>query len=499
MKITFISFGYQNIGIQYLSAYLTHKGFETSLVFDPGLFNTYHLSADNASKFFNSEEKKIKDVISEKPDVIGFSVMSDNWAWASNMAKELKLRLPDTPIIMGGIHPTSLPEKIIKHDFVDFVCVGEGEEATADLLTAIAENKPTNNIPNIYTIQNDTLYKNPPRHFNEDLDLLPLPDTDLYFNEYKGFMSPIYMTMSSRGCPYRCTYCYNSHLMETYKGRGKYLRQFSPARFIEELKYAKDTYNPKRLAIVDDVFTLNIEWMKEFFKLYKKEIDLPFGCLVHPLMVDEDKIKLLKDGGCTVVGMGIQTVNEHIKKTMIDRPETNAQVAEKIALFKKYGILTFVDFIFGIPKETEEDALNAARFVSKTQPDAVSSLWLRYYPKARIIDLAKENGLLSIEQENIINDSMENLPVSGFGNARINFNPKLGTLLLIACNIPPKVTEFIIKHKLYKLLPPGNYHHQHTLFKQLFNKIFRGRNGSLYSCLRMHFKYYFTYLFRSFK
>lgn len=497
MKITFVSFGFQNIGVQYLSAYLKTKGFETSLVFDPGLFNTYHLSAKGASKLFNAQGKKIKEIMEQKPDVIGFSVMSDNWAWALSMAKEVKKRLPETPIIMGGIHPTSLPEKVIRHDFVDFVCLGEGEAATAELLTALKENKPTNNIPNIYTIQNNILYKNEPRNFCEDLDSLPLPDTDLYFDQYKGFMRPIYMTMSSRGCPYKCTYCYNSHLMQTYKGKGKYLRQFTPQRFIEELKYAKQKYKPKRIAFVDDVFTLNIEWMREFFKLYKEEINLPFGCLVHPLMVDEEKIKLLKDGGCTVVGMGIQTVNETIKKTIIDRPETNAQVAEKIALFKKYGILTFVDFIFGIPNETEEDALNAARFVARTKPDAVSSLWLRYYPKARIIDIAKQNNALTIEQEKIINESLENLPVSGFGNAEMNINPKLGTLLLLACNIGEKATEFLIKNKRYRFLPSGNYHHQHTLFKQLFNKIFRGRDGSLYSCLRMHFKYYFTYLFRS--
>lgn len=498
MKITFVSFGYQNIGVQYLSSYLKSKGVKTSLVFDPGLFNTYHLSAKSASKVFNAANKKIKEIIQHKPDAIGFSVMSDNWAWASAMAKELKKRLPETPIIMGGIHPTSLPEKVINNDFVDFVCVGEGEEALFELLTALKENKETTNIPNIYTIQNNKLFANPPRNFNEDLDSLPLPDTDLYFNEYKGFMRPIYMTMSSRGCPYRCTYCYNSHLMETYKNKGKYLRQLSPKRFIAELKYAKEKYKPKRLAIVDDVFTLNIEWMKEFFALYKKEINLPFGCLVHPLMVNEEKIKLLKDGGCTVVGMGIQTVNETVKKNIVDRPETNAQVAKRIALFKKYGILTFVDFIFGIPTETKTDALNAARFVADTRPDAVSSLWLRYYPKARIIDLAKEHNVLNDKQEDIINESMENLPVSGFGNAKINIDPKLGTLLLLSCNIGSKATEFLIRNNLYKFLPRGNYHHQHTLFKQLYNKLIKKRDGSLYSCLRIHFKYYLTYLFRSF-
>jgi radical SAM superfamily enzyme YgiQ (UPF0313 family) len=284
--------------------------------------------------------------------------------------------------------------------------------------------------------------------------------------------------------------------MKLYKNKGNYLRQFSPKRYIQELKLSYEKFKMKRVLFVDDVFTSSAPWLEEFINKYNQEINLPFGCLVHPSFVNEKIVTLLKRGGCTVVGMGIQTLNQDIRRNIIKRPENKETVEKAILLFKQAGILIYVDLIFGLPKEKEEDAKQAALLLRKTTHDAVSTLWLRYYPQAEIINIAKENNLLTSQDIDTIKQSLKPAPASSFGNAKSNIDKKLSALVLFSVNLPISLVKFILKYKLYKILPAQNLHHLHTAFKQIFNKVIKRKEGALYSSLSVHFKYYLTYIRR---
>lgn len=499
MKIVFVAFGYENLAVEYLSAFLKEQGHNVYLVFDPALFNTYHLSNKLLAKVFNYRNKIINRIIELNPDIVAFSVLSDNYAWASDIAEELKKKRQDLLIVFGGIHPTSVPEEVIKEDFVDYVCAGEGEEALLDLANALEAKEGTCSIPNIWSKNNGTVFRNPPRRLIDNLDKLPLPDKELFHSEYAGFTGNIYMAMTSRGCPYICSYCYNSYLMGIYKDKGRYLRRFSVNRVIEELESAKRKFRMRRIVFVDDVFTADQKWLESFVEQYKKKINIPFGCLVHPLFVNKEIVDLLKQGGCTVAGMGIQTLNERIKKQVVRRLETNSDVEDAIFLFKKAGILIYVDFIFGLPGESRKDAEDAALFLSRNRPDAVSTLWLRYYPRAEIINIAREKKLLSEEQIRDINKGAASAPASDFGNTKSDIDRRLVTLILISCNLPVWLVKFLLQHKVYRFLPGRNIHHLHTVSKQIFNKLLHQRDGSLYSSISVQVKYYANYTLRLMK
>lgn len=499
MKVVFVAFGFENLGVEYLSSCLKQKGHQTFLVFDPCLFKTYHFESKLLARFFDRQLAIVGRILKVNPDMVVFSVLSDNYSWAKAIAEGVKKHRNDLPVVFGGIHATCAPELLIEQDFIDYVCVGEGEEALTELVDVLGSGKDASSVANIWSKKSGVVFCNKPRNLLQDLDLLPLPDKDLFYREYSGFTGNIYMTMTSRGCPFRCTYCYNSYLMELYREKGQYLRRLSVGRVIEELCRAKSNYRMRRIAFVDDVFTSDADWLADFVREYKKKINLPFGCLVHPSFVNEKIVGLLNEAGCTSVGMGIQTLNEPLKRAILSRYEDNAEIEKAIALFKNKKIFIYVDFIFGLPDETDDDAKNAALFLSRTRPDGVSTLWLRYYPRTEIIKISKAKQILSDLDEREINESLVNRPVSVFGNSKTTIDKSLVSFLLVSSNLPPPWVKFFIKRKFYYLFPKANLHHLHTLIKQARNSLVRGKEAALYYSFFDLVKYYLTYMSRYFR
>jgi radical SAM superfamily enzyme YgiQ (UPF0313 family) len=251
----------------------------------------------------------------------------------------------------------------------------------------------------------------------------------------------------------------------------------------------------KRVVFIDDIFVHNPSWLEEFVNDYRKKIRVPFGCFVHPLYVNEKVVELLKTAGCTIVNMGVQTLNESVKRRILYRNEDNHAIERAITLFKKAGILIYVDFMFGLPEESRVDAENAALFLSRTRPDAVGTLWLRYYPKSKIVDISSEKNLLSDQEIESINKGLDCVSDPEFGNSRSPIEKKLVSFVLISGNFSHTIVAFMLKHRFYRFLPKGCPHYLHTLIKQLFNKL-RHKDGSLFNCSWGYIKYYGTYMIR---
>jgi len=169
--------GSESLGLEYLSAVLKSKGHEVFLVFDPALFNDKHyLHVDFLAKLFNVRSRLLDEIVELNPDVIGFTVLTDTYKWACSFANEIKEVLPDTRIIFGGIHPTSVPEKVIKNDFVDALCIGESEEAFLEFV----ESPERTDIQNFWFKSNGKIIKNKIRPLNQDLDSLPFADKSIF-------------------------------------------------------------------------------------------------------------------------------------------------------------------------------------------------------------------------------------------------------------------------------------------------------------------------------
>ncbi|MGD9276221.1 MAG: radical SAM protein [Candidatus Pacearchaeota archaeon] len=431
-KILFVYLGIENesLGIEYLSAVLKKHGHKTDLILE------------------YPEEKNFKDRLYKRinefnPDFIGFSVVTDDYSWASKTAKIIKEEY-SIPIIFGGIHVTSCPEEVISNNFVDYIVRGEGDAALLEII-----NNPKNTkIKNMWTKKGGKIIKNPIRPLVTDLDSLPFPDRMLFHKE-APYLSDVYHCMTSRGCPFHCTYCFNNFMKKLYKDKGSWLRRRSVENVIEELKIMNKNLNYKQILFVDDSFTSNAKWLKEFLKRYKKEINVPFKIIAHPLLINEEIVSLLKKGGCIRIQLGVQTPIEKIRKEICKRHDSNKAIEKAIKIIHKYKIMVQIDHIFGLPSEKVKDYEKGIEFYIRLKPSFISSFFLQYYPNTEIINVGKEYGLVTDEE---ISETIKgNVSYMDMVHRRIS-NKDILAISKFFCWIPilPRnLSRFILRKKLY--------------------------------------------------
>jgi len=377
-NIVFMYMGATNLGIEYLSSYLKASGHRTSLVFDPALFNDkYWLEIPFLHKIFKKKDEEIiSEVINFVPDFVCFSVLTDNYLWACNLAKKIKKRI-NVPIVFGGIHSTSVPDVVINNDFVDYVIVGEGEES----LLKLADDFQLKDIPNLVYKKDNQIIKNPLAP-PMDINKLPFPDKELFGEHIK---SSHYNIITSRGCPFGCTYCSANYVNKLYNK--KFVRRRSVENVMDELRQAKRNKKINKINFDDDVFTMNIEWFKEFMNLYKKEINLPFRCLTHPIYLTDEVGLIIKNSPCYKIEIGIQCMDENIRKKLLKRYETNEQIIKALNVCKKYKLPFHIDHMFGFTKQGDKLLKKTARLWNEYRPKRITCYWLQYFPKTEIIDL----------------------------------------------------------------------------------------------------------------
>ena len=460
MKIVLITSGGKNLGLEYIGAFLESKGHSVNYVFDPTMI--YASSARVLGNLGDFSSKIVDKIISLEPDLIGFSVISDAYGWACRVAEQIKERLA-VPVVFGGIHPTSVPEVVILEKNVDYVCVGEGEEAMAELAMRLAKKENTFLIKNIWAKKDGEIFKNSPRALIRNLDSLPFPG-DIFFYQGYGKLTTLYALITSRGCLHGCSYCYNNVLRRIYKHEQEFVRRRSVDNVIKELEnaLARDK-NIKHIAFLDNIFTYDLAWLKEFAEKYKQKIGLPFMCDATPSYVSDEVVNLLESAGCATVQLGLQTLSEVLSKDVLSRNQNRQQIISAIELFKASRICLIVHIIFNIPGQDEKELSDMARFFSRYSPDKISVFPLRYYPRTDIIEQAEQAGILNKENIKRIENSQDYISF-GLGtsfsnpqevlNSQIKGHKKMVNLILISRLFPPFLMEFILKLKLYQKIMP---------------------------------------------
>jgi len=452
MKVTFVFGAYENLGIEYLSSYLKLKGHETALVFSPMLFNDAYLCNPFLGKIFSHIKFLAKKVVKSEPDLVAFSALFDNYHWATLVAKEIK-KISDVPIVFGGIHPTSLPETVIKNSFIDYVCIGEGELAFENLCIKIGEKNENIPLKNIWSkidgevIENDGLYP-----LIDKLDNLPFPDKDIYYSKSPYFKSA-YSIITSRGCPYNCYFCCNNVLRSLYSGEKKYLRFRSRENVLEELKIGKERYNYRSVLFHDDNLITKKKSFFEFMESYKEEISVPYMAIVHPKNIDRDVAITLKKTDCAYVSMGIQTFNADCRKNILNRFETNDEIINALKILKEEKIHVVVDHIFNLPNETDDDLVDAGNLYNKYRPDRIVSYNLTYYPSTEIVEIAKRENVIS-QRLKMMEDDVSLTYFDSKGDSKENsvrFN-SFRNLFSIMPFVPKGIIRFILTKKRYRFL-----------------------------------------------
>lgn len=406
MKVTFVGIGTEQLGVSQLSAILKEQGYTVNLAFSASLFHDrYNIEIPSIAPYFDDTKEVYKAIEDQQPDVIAFSPLTSTFQWMLQVARKAKELNPNVITIFGGVHTSALPDLVINKPEVDYAVTGEGDVAMPSILKAIEQKDFDSPIYN-------TRFKNPKgevvvglnKGFYQDLDNLPFYDKILWEDHIR--IGDMYLTMATRGCPFRCTFCFNNFFakLPEEKQKGKYVRMRGVDHMLAELKFAKQRYNLKSVDFNDDVFTTNKKWLQEFLPKYKKEIGVPFSALTHPKYIDDDIAKWLKEAGCEWLQMGVQSMDEQFKKDNLMRYEKSDQVNKALDAMLKNGISAKIDHMLGLPNEPIEAQETAVALYKKHTPQRIQTFWTCYLPGTQMMNEAIEDGSLSKEQADKINE-----------------------------------------------------------------------------------------------
>nr|MBC8391727.1 cobalamin B12-binding domain-containing protein [Deltaproteobacteria bacterium] len=286
------------------------------------------------------EDEFQKHIDRYNPGLVAVSTMTSNYDCAIDIMKKVKIKCP---VIFGGVHATICPEEVISEYCIDMICIGEGEEALAELCNAMEQGTDYRGIRNLWVkSQNGKLYKNGMRPF-VNLDSLPCPDWSIFDSRhlFRPFMGEIYkggFYISTRGCPGACTYCVNPTLKKKFKNCGRYFRYQKPDTTIAHLTELKQKYNATWFKFGDDTFLLqSLKNLRELAERMKP-LDIYFGCSVRPDTVSEEKVKLVKKMGCVAMSVGIESGNEEIRRKVLNRQISNEQLERSFKIINDHEI-----------------------------------------------------------------------------------------------------------------------------------------------------------------
>jgi len=328
---------------------------------------------------------------SEDRAVVAFSTPSALASTYIDLNRRIKARRPDVFSVFGGAHPTYFPQ-LIEEDGVDGICMGEGEYALLDLVRALDEGRSPAGIENWWIKHDGVIHRNPLRPLIADLDELPLPDREA-FSETLAEPMLHAIVMTGRGCPYGCTYCYNHLYRKLYHGKGKLVRRRSVDHVMREL-YQLKKEGARFIRFMDDLFTLQPEWVKEFSQRYADEIGLPFTCLVRANCVDEEVIADLARAGCHRIMMGVEAGNDRLRNEVLKRRMTEDEIVRAGRIIRAAGIRLVTANILAIPGGDLESDWETVDLNIKVRPDYTSAAILHAFPGTEIHETARTMGML---------------------------------------------------------------------------------------------------------
>jgi len=335
----------------------------------------------------------IKDyLLIQRPAFMGLSCTTSSFLDGIRIVKLAKSILPDLQAVFGGPHVSALKEKVLE-DFeeVDFAVVGEGEHTLAELI----KNGPGGDdaIKGIVYRNNDGKIRFTGYRKGIDLDTLPFPAYEKLNGYPRTYRLPIFnypkspstSCISSRGCPYKCSYCDRSVFRSSYR--------YNSAEYLyEHLRYLKRRFGLKHINFYDDHFTLSRRRVEDFTQMMiNKPLGMTFNCALRAEHIDRELLQQMKTAGCWMISLGIETGDE----TLLAQHRQNANLSlltEKIHQIKETGIRAKGLLMMGLPGETEDSIKKSMRYVFRLPLDDFNLSKFTPFPGSPIYENIRKFG-----------------------------------------------------------------------------------------------------------
>jgi|TARA_Y100000031_G_scaffold70041_1_gene77700 radical SAM superfamily enzyme YgiQ (UPF0313 family) len=358
------------LGLGYIASVLLENGYQVKIL-DP-------------SKGRLSLNDTINTIIKLKPDLIGISILTPRYNVSKKLISQIKQNLPQTKVVVGGVHISALPEASVKDLKADYGVVGEGEYTLLELLDCLKQKKPINNILGLVYYNGKIIKINPKRPNIANLDSIPFPAWQLinpqeypprphqfFFKKY-----PTAPIMTTRGCPHICAFC----AAESIWGR-KY-RMRTTKNIVDEIELLVNKYGVKEIHIEDDNFTLIKERTMDICnEIIKRKLDIVWKCPngVRADTLDKELLEKMKESGCYQLAFGIESGNQAILNRVNKRLNLN-KLPQIIKNAKAVGLEVHGFFILGLPGETYQTAMETIKYSRSIGLDVANYATLAYLP-----------------------------------------------------------------------------------------------------------------------
>jgi radical SAM superfamily enzyme YgiQ (UPF0313 family) len=358
-------------------------------------------------------EEKIKNA---EFDVAGIGAIVTVYKYVKWLVGILRGHHPGKKIVVGGSMGTSIPHIILEKTDADIACIGEGEVTAAEITEAVENGSDLSRVEGIWYRKDGRICVNNKRAPIKNLDAVPLPAWDLFpmdiylknpvgapnRNKWIDGSSESNTVLSmnlsgTRGCPYKCIYCYHDFMGQGYRHR-------SPENIVTEMKILKESYGVEYFHFIDDEFCLKKGFVFDFCKAVKEEFKgrITWGCAGRVNLMTEDLIAEMADSGCTLIGYGIESGSQKMLNAM-KKGVTVKQAKDTLRWTIKHLGWADTSFMIGTPGENRETIQETIDFCKELGLNPAVIFFTTPYPGTELYRMALQQGKIIDEEEYILN------------------------------------------------------------------------------------------------
>ena len=345
-------------------------------------------------------EMNYKDIEKEinklKPEVVGMACFTFTLIDTLAMAKVIKNIDPNIKIVFGGPHATLFPYETVTKEGVDIVVTGEGERTFPELIENISNFEKLKKVNGLmFKDKYGKVVVTPPRDLIKDLDDIPIPDRTLTpYHRYSSVLAkanPLTTMMTSRGCPFRCTFC------DRPQAGGKSWRSNSIKRVVDEMQEIQEL-GIKEILFYDDTWTMDMQRAEKICReILARGLDIGWDVRTRVDRVSPELMRLMKKAGCLRLNFGVESGTQR-GLDLIKKDANLEKVKEAFKVCKEENIDTLAYFMIGIPGETKEEMLQTLDFAKQIDANFCHFTVFTPFPDTEIWRSLLEKGNNSVAE-----------------------------------------------------------------------------------------------------
>jgi radical SAM superfamily enzyme YgiQ (UPF0313 family) len=351
---------------------------------------------------------EVKQTVAQlESEIVGITCGSATYQRCLETARAVKEVRPSCKVVVGGWHASYAPDSLLKQPEIDYVVMGEGEQAMSELAAHIIKGGKYDDVGEIAGVgyrHNGNMIKNPPRVI-EKLDQVPFParhllPMNLYGRKIEFLdVEPVDIMSITRGCPYNCTYCSNHALRKI--SRGNYTRTRTSENIISELIFIHKNFSISKIYFEIETIAAKKDWAVDLcnkIEFFNKTIDnyFSYACnfRISKISLDEELFLNFKKSNFHRINIGLESGSERVRRDILKRNYSNQEFIDAVSMARKYGLAISVYNMIGLPGESLADHMETVALNRKCQPEAHSTGIFFPYPGTELYNTCLKNGLI---------------------------------------------------------------------------------------------------------